>query len=332
MATYKNTHNDYTIQPGFDQLEPGNVSVVGNAIVTQGVYANYFIGDGQFLSNISSNGGIGATGATGLTGATGAGATGAGATGASGVQGNIGATGASGLPGATGASGLAGTTGATGASGLAGATGPIGATGYQGATGPGTQALATDTATNSTYYPLLVPAVGSLQTIYGDDPGLLYNPNTGNLTVNGASTGNVISGNFIGTASSAQYADLAERYLADNNYPPGTVLEFGGAQEVTITTHDHSTRVAGVVSDKPAYLMNSGLEGEHVVTVGLTGRVPCLVVGIIEKGDRLVSSNNPGVATTLVTSNYQPGVILGKALESYNSSEVGVITIVVGKN
>jgi type VI secretion system secreted protein VgrG len=52
----------------------------------------------------------------------------------------------------------------------------------------------------------------------------------------------------------------------------------------------------------------------------------------IEKGDRLVSSNNPGVATTLVTSNYQPGVILGKALESYNSSEVGVITIVVGKN
>jgi hypothetical protein len=146
------------------------------------------------------------------------------------------------------------------------------------------------------------------------------------------STGTLTSNVFQGTAANALYADLAERYLADAVYSPGTVVEFGGTEEVTITTHSHSTRVAGVVSTNPAYLMNSGLIGDTVVNVGLTGRLPCQVVGRIEKGDRLVSSNNPGVATTLVSSEYQPGVILGKALESYDSNEVGVITIVVGKN
>jgi hypothetical protein len=55
MATYKNTSDDYTIQPGFGQLDPGNVNVTGNVVVTRGIYANYFIGDGQFLSNVTAN-------------------------------------------------------------------------------------------------------------------------------------------------------------------------------------------------------------------------------------------------------------------------------------
>lgn len=132
-------------------------------------------------------------------------------------------------------------------------------------------------------------------------------------------------------ATSAQYADLAENYQADECYNEGTVLEFGGSFEVTATTSSHSTKVAGVVSTNPAYLMNSGLQGNAVVQLALVGRVPCQVIGTINKGDRLVSSSTVGVATALVTSDYQPGCIIGKALESYNSEKVGFIEIAVGK-
>jgi hypothetical protein len=70
-------------------------------------------------------------------------------------------------------------------------------------------------------------------------------------------------------ATSAQYADVAERYLADASYEPGTVLHFGGDYEVSQCNADACTRVAGVVSTNPAYIMNSQLEGEHVVEVAL---------------------------------------------------------------
>jgi hypothetical protein len=133
------------------------------------------------------------------------------------------------------------------------------------------------------------------------------------------------------TATTALYADLAEKYLADAEYASGTVVEFGGNNEVTITTQNHSTQVAGVISTNPAYQMNAGLTGKFVADVGLVGRVPCQVVGVIKKGDRLVSSDLPGVAQALDPNNYQPGCIIGKALEGYNSPSVGTITIVVGR-
>jgi hypothetical protein len=130
-------------------------------------------------------------------------------------------------------------------------------------------------------------------------------------------------------ATSAQYADLAEKYTADNNYPPGTVIEFGGPNEVTITTQSHSTQVAGIVSTNPSYLMNSGLV--DAIDVALVGRVPCQVVGTIAKGDRLVSSHISGVATALDMTQYQPGCIVGKALEAYDSETVGTIEVAVGR-
>jgi hypothetical protein len=108
-------------------------------------------------------------------------------------------------------------------------------------------------------------------------------------------------------------------------------MEFGGINEVTMSQHSHSTRVAGAVSTAPAYEMNTAMEGTHVIAIALTGRVPCQVVGTIRKGDLLVSSDMPGVATVLDLTNYQPGCVLGKALEDYNSEEVGTITVVVGK-
>jgi hypothetical protein len=169
------------------------------------------------------------------------------------------------------------------------------------------------------------------------------------LSVNGNITGgNIVNSNANGTgnigsasnyfntvfakATSAQYADLAEMYCADSEYTPGTVLEFGGSEEVTITTQSHSTQVAGIVSTNPSYLMNSTLTCVNAVEVALVGRVPCQVVGTIAKGDRLVASSTPGTATRLDMAQYQPGCIIGKALEAYDSETVGTIEVAVGRN
>jgi filamentous hemagglutinin len=132
-------------------------------------------------------------------------------------------------------------------------------------------------------------------------------------------------------ATSAQYADVAEMYSADHHYAPGTVVVFGGAQEVTISNESHDARIAGVVSTHPAHLMNSALDADHTAAVALLGRVPCQVTGAVEAGDRMVSSGIPGVAEKLDITQYQPGTIIGKALENYNGSGVGTIEIVVGR-
>jgi hypothetical protein len=132
-------------------------------------------------------------------------------------------------------------------------------------------------------------------------------------------------------ATSAQYADLAENYIADQEYSVGTVMIIGGAKEVRNSNGSHSTKIIGTVSDKPAYIMNSGLQAEHVVTVALTGRVPCRVVGTIQRGDLLVASELHGIATVLDSNSYQPGCVIGKALEEYNSDVPGMIEIIVGK-
>ena len=132
-------------------------------------------------------------------------------------------------------------------------------------------------------------------------------------------------------ATSAQYADLAEMYVADADYTPGTVIEFGGNEEVTASQTSHGTAVAGIVSTNPSYLMNATQTGNHVVAVALVGRVPCQVVGTFKKGDRLVASDITGVATSLDNSKYQPGCIIGKALEAYDSNEVGIVEVAVGR-
>jgi hypothetical protein len=124
---------------------------------------------------------------------------------------------------------------------------------------------------------------------------------------------------------------LAEKYTADADYAPGTVLEFGGDQEVTATTTSHSPRVAGIVSTQPSYIMNDGLVSDHTAMVSLTGRVPCLVQGPIAKGDRLVASAVVGHAQRLDPAQYEPGCIIGKALEDYTSTAIGTIEVAVGR-
>jgi hypothetical protein len=134
--------------------------------------------------------------------------------------------------------------------------------------------------------------------------------------------------NVFARASSASYADLAEIYLTDSDYPAGTVVVFGGEKEVTESNQYADSRLAGVISTNPAFVMNDGAEGQPIA---LQGRVPCSVVGNIVKGDLITTSNVPGVATRLDSDDWRPGAVLGKALENYNSSEPGVIEVVVGR-
>ena len=134
-------------------------------------------------------------------------------------------------------------------------------------------------------------------------------------------------GVYHGTATAARYADLAERYASDEQYEPGTVLVFGGSKEVTESTSANDRRVAGVVSTNPAHIMNDALEGG--IALALTGRVPCKVVGVIKKGDLIVTSHIPGVA--MANDDPKMGTVIGKALEDYDSPEVGIIEVVVGR-
>jgi hypothetical protein len=128
-------------------------------------------------------------------------------------------------------------------------------------------------------------------------------------------------------ATSAQYADLAEKYTADADYAPGTVVVFGGSAEVTVNATDADRKVAGVVSTNPSYIMNSGLESEHVATVALTGRVPTLIVGPVRKGDMMVSA---GLGRARAEADPQVGTVIGKALEDFDGAE-GTIEVVVGR-
>jgi hypothetical protein len=129
-------------------------------------------------------------------------------------------------------------------------------------------------------------------------------------------------------AATAQYADLAENYTSDQQYPAGTVLVFGGEAEVMQSHSSHDTRIAGVVSTNPAYLMNGAEPG---IPVALQGRVPCRVLGPVSKGDRVVSSHIAGVAQALDPLHYQPGCIIGKALQAIDSTDISTIEVVVGR-
>ena len=159
-----------------------------------------------------------------------------------------------------------------------------------------------------------------------------FEPSVDNTYMIGSSTkryNTIYAGVFSGTATQARYADLAENYVSDAEYEPGTVLIFGGDKEVTQNTMHKDSRVAGVVSENPAYLMNSTCEGEHVVAVALQGRTKVKVAGIIHKGDMLVTSSVPGLAAKGIDP--QMGTVIGKALEDHLEPGHGVIEMVVGR-
>jgi len=172
----------------------------------------------------------------------------------------------------------------------------------------------TDSAHNIYY---ATTTSGALTSVKYHGTTLTFNPSTGVLTA---------------TSSAAQYADLAEKYVADADYAPGTVLVFGGDEEVTQSTQQMDRTVAGIVSTNPAYLMNNECEAEHIAEVGLMGRVPCKVVGAVKKGDMMVTSEMPGCAKAWREEGDPPyGSVIGKALENKTDSQLGEIEVVVGK-
>ena len=129
------------------------------------------------------------------------------------------------------------------------------------------------------------------------------------------------------TATSAQYADLAEKYETDSNYEVGTVVVFGGEKEVTQSTISNDTRVAGVVSENPAYLMNDKSEGQ---AIALVGKVKCKVHGMVSKGDLLTTcGTHPGCAQKAASPVL--GSIVGKAMENKDDAGESVILISVGR-
>ena len=156
------------------------------------------------------------------------------------------------------------------------------------------------------------------------------NANTGSTIVFRDSSGNFSAGLITATTTAARYADLAERYTADADYEPGTVLVFGGEAEVTQCTSKYDKRIAGIVSTDPAFLMNESLEDG--VSVGLVGRLPCKVVGEVRKGDLMVSSDTAGHAEAWRDESNPPaGSVIGKALENKIGAGADVIEVVVGR-
>ena len=152
-----------------------------------------------------------------------------------------------------------------------------------------------------------------------------FTPSTDNSIDLGSSSlryNEVYAVTFQGTASSAQFADLAEKYESDAELDAGTVVMFGGEKEITACDSENCHAVAGVISTDPAYMMNAGGEGQYVA---LTGRVPTKVTGPVAKGDLMVSAGN-GMAKS--NNEAQAGRIIGKAVESSEGGEA-VIEVLV---
>lgn len=142
----------------------------------------------------------------------------------------------------------------------------------------------------------------------------------GNTVAARDGAGDITANLFKGTATAARYADLAEKYLADKEYEPGTVVVIGGDAEVTASADGQ--RAIGVVSTNPAYMMNSDLEGGTYIA--LKGRVPVKVTGSVNKGDQLIASEN-GTATVFNGS----ANVFAIALETNDSADVKFIEAVV---
>ena len=165
-------------------------------------------------------------------------------------------------------------------------------------------------ATNETTYITFVDGATGAQGIE-TDTGLTYNPSSNTLTTSV----------FSGTATTAQYADLAEMYASDAEIEAGTVVHFAGNGKVAPCDTDMCSKVAGIVSTDPAHLMNSSQEG---VPLALAGRVPCKVTGTVNAGDLMVSA---GGGLARAEANPALGTVIGKAIEDFSGEGEGVIEV-----
>ena len=156
--------------------------------------------------------------------------------------------------------------------------------------------------------------------------------NTINIGSAGTKFANVYATYLVGTAITANYADLAERYEADAVYAPGTVVQLGGAKEITLASQELSDAVFGVISTNAGFVMNgeAGTDATHP-QVAVAGRVPVKVIGLVNKGDRLVSAGN-GFARAGLHSEITAFNVIGRALISKTTTGDGVIEASVRLN
>ena len=314
----------------------GNITT-GNANASGNISASFFKGDGGYLTNVTA---VGASATSIANGTSSIAFTGSGgnATITIGGTANVGvwATGGlyiTGLGNATGNINGANLTtpGAVTATGNLNGNNATITNAVVAATGAFTGNVTTGNVSGTTHS-------GTTGTFTGNVTAGNLSVGTGKVTVgsivnaNANGVGNIGSSTLyfntvFAQATSAQYADLAEMYQGDHYYSPGTVLRFGGPNEVTIAGKDHDAMVAGIVSTRPAYTMNSTLTGPTAVAIALAGRVPCNVQGPILRGQMLVTAGN---GRARAEPNPAIGTVIGKALQDFDGS-VGVIEIVVGR-
>ena len=126
---------------------------------------------------------------------------------------------------------------------------------------------------------------------------------------------------FHGRSTTSEYADLAEKYTTDKEYPVGTVICVGGEHEATATTP--GSMPIGVISENPGFLMNKESTGQ---AVALKGRVPVLVSGKISKGDLVYVSDVNGIASKLADDGAN---LVGVALENNADNEAKLVECVL---
>jgi hypothetical protein len=181
---------------------------------------------------------------------------------------------------------------------------------------------------------------GGLISATGNITGGNLNVSTGTIRVgnivntNANAVGNIGSttsyfNTIHATATTALYADVAERFAADEVLEPGTVVELGGIKEITRSITELSENVFGVISTRAAYLMNGGAgENDTHPPVAMTGRVPVKVTGIIHKGDRLVSAG-AGIARAAQAGEATSFNVIGRSLVDKTTPESGTIEAIV---
>ena len=158
--------------------------------------------------------------------------------------------------------------------------------------------------------------------------GTFTGASTGNLTI---TTGTLIA-NLEGTATAAQYSDVAERFASDTAYEPGTVVALGGAEEITQVNEEASDEVFGVVSslDQAAFKMNGGAGTDETHPyIAMTGRVDVKVIGTVNKGDRLISASVPGYARAATKAECTAFNVIGRALTSKSEAGQGSVLAAV---
>lgn len=133
-----------------------------------------------------------------------------------------------------------------------------------------------------------------------------------------------------GVAVEAEFADVAEIYVGDANYEPGTLVSLGGAAEVTQTNEYADTNIFGIVSSRPAYLMNARRKSEkNALPIAVAGRIPVRVKGAVKRGDRLVASDVPGVAQA--ADGTEPAwSVVGRSLGNFDGTGIGKIEATIG--